>query len=127
MKFLERLFGAPKPVAVANHTISIKTSREEKPEFERVYTAQVNSRVSLEVTMKWFIGSRRDASGILNQTGGKWVTFDPENPADRILDRDILPIVRGLCDTIFTLDAAYVKSDPSEFVDKAGNRWKRVP
>jgi hypothetical protein len=76
--------------------------------------------------MKWFLSGHRFTSGELTQSNGRWVLFEPERPADKILDREILPIVQRFCDEILALDAAYVKSDPGEFVDVRGVRWRRV-
>lgn len=105
--------------------ITIKDVRGDRPAFERRYSAKINDQVSMEIKIKWFIGNIF-TSGELTQRSGRWVIFEPERPADKILDREILPIIERLCAEIIQVDRDWRKSNPNEFVDGSGQKWRRV-
>jgi hypothetical protein len=71
-----------------------------------------------------FLESRMDTSE-LDQSDGKWVLFDLHAPADKILDRDLIPIVERYCADILKMDDAYMGA-AVEFTDKQGHVWRRV-
>lgn len=103
--------------------INIKQLREAKPQFAREYAVAISRDVKLEVTIKWFLFGDTMKSGILTQTGGRWVVFDPERPADKILDRELLPEIQDRCAEILRLDKEWRANKPPEFTDENGNRW----
>jgi hypothetical protein len=80
----------------------------------------------MKITIHWFLDHYVITRGELDQTDGRYVFFEPEKPADKILDRDILPIVQKRCDEIMAMDKAFRASDPDQFEDKQGNVWKRL-
>jgi hypothetical protein len=53
------------------------------------------------------------------------VFFDPEKPADKILDRDILPTVERLCTQVIAADHQWYDANPNEFIDVRGVKWVR--
>lgn len=97
---------------------------EDAPRFKREYAVVINEHVSMRITMRTIYG-RTSSRGELTQ-GSKWVLFDPESPADKILDRQILPRVIAFCQTIQNMDAQYRRTPPSQFTDKSGHVWARV-
>lgn len=104
--------------------IDISLAPEDIPKFKRTYVVRINDSVKLTIEMyTWAMG--RMTHGELTQPNGSWVMFEPERPADKILDRDILPIVEQRCRQILALDAEYVRSNPSEFADEKGGKWTR--
>lgn len=105
--------------------IKITDIRGDRPTFERRYSARINDQVSMEIKIKWFIGGTL-TSGELTQRNGSWVFFDPERPADKILDREILPTITARCKEIIDIDREWRGSNPSEFTDERGKKWRRV-
>lgn len=109
----------------ATSTISVRDCRESPPEFEREYTCRLTRDVSVTITMETFFD--REASGILNQSDGRWVLFDPDQVADEILDPAILPKVEMVCRTVAEMDRQFMRTRADEFTDENGARWKRLP
>lgn len=110
--------------------ITVKDIREENPEFRREYSATLSERASIKVTMRnaWaVVGTRRDASGELTQPNGRWVLFDPERVADRIIDRDLVTLVERCVAQIYELDRQFMATERLRFVDKSGAVWERKP
>lgn len=106
--------------------IQIKDLTADLPEFKRRYTAPVNDQVSLKIEIKnGYSGGTYEMSE-LTQRNGRWVLFEAKSPADKILDREILPTIERLCKEILEIDAAYRRSKPNEFVDASGVKWRRV-
>lgn len=122
--------GAGKPYSastVGTAPISVRDVRADIPEFQRVYTVHINKDVVMKITirnLRYFLGVLRD--GELDQTGGRWVMFEPERPADKILDREILPLVEKYCQQIIQIDNKWRESKPNEFTDERGVVWRRV-
>lgn len=106
--------------------VQIKELPSDRPQFKRRYTASVNDQVSLKVEIKNGYSSGTYEMSELTQRNGKWVLFDVKAPADKILDREILPTVERLCEEILQIDTAYRRSKPNEFVDESGVKWRRV-
>lgn len=77
----------------------------------------------MKITYKTFLGSVL-RSGELDQ-GSKWVLFDPEYPADKILDRDILPAVQSKAALILAADKSFRSSRPTQYTDSDGVTWRR--
>ena len=100
---------------------------EDRPKFAREYSAQLDHGRSIKITMRSaYTGNERYSSGELDQTGGRWVMFDPDKVADKILDPALVPLVEERCREIKRLDADFMRTHPSEFLDEAGHRWQRV-
>lgn len=107
--------------------IQIKDVPSDHPQFEREYRVKITDAVSMKITIKnygWTTGL--SINGELTQSNGRWVLFEPERPADKILDRDILPNVEKFCQEILAADRSYRHNEPAEFVDKQGVRWTRA-
>lgn len=105
--------------------ISVLDVRNDPPEFKREYKARLTDQVSLKVTLRSVCGGGRYDMSELVQPNGKWVLFDLRAPADKILDRELLPLVRQHCDQIIAMDRAYVASTPHTFTDTRGHVWTR--
>jgi hypothetical protein len=78
--------------------ITVKDIRADAPKFARSYTVKLDDRATLRVTIKSFLG--RYSSGELTQPNGRWVFFDPDRIADKILDPVLLPLVERYCKII---------------------------
>jgi hypothetical protein len=98
------------------------------PEFKRVYSAKLagtDRHCTLKVTMRtWSLGLSKSAE--LTQDNGRWVSFDPDNIAEKILDRALVPLIQQYVDEIYSLDEGFRKSDPAQFIDERGVAWRRV-
>ena len=122
----QALFGLRRDKKAAEDTDGL-TIREKnyKPEFGRIYGCEVLSGITITISARNMC-SGRYYSGELIQPGGRWVLFDPKKPADKILDRDLSPAIAVLCKRILELDWAWFKSNPAEFTDESGQRWRRT-
>lgn len=109
----------------APNGIKVTLGREDGPKLQRVYTARLPRGCRLQVKRWTGYGGRYDVSNI-TQANGRWVLFDVERPADKILDRELLPDVERLCAEILRLDREFIASDPREFTDQQGHTWRRV-
>lgn len=105
--------------------VSFTVGKEYGPEFERTYTTAVPRQLTMKITIRWYIG-RLFYQGELDQPDRNWVLFDPQKPAEKILDREILPEVQRLCAHIIAADAAWRASKPKEFTDQLGVHWVRT-
>lgn len=118
---------APQPivplVAPRDLVISIKEIPGDRPQFKRQYSATLSERGSIAVTMKTFLG--RTSSGELKQPNGRWVYFDPDNIADRIIDRDLVKLVEQAVAQIYELDRQFIAANPRSFTDDSGVVWSR--
>ena len=110
--------------------IKITTPAEDPPEFVRVYESNVStSRDTYRVkvtryTSRW---KERDTRlGELTQSNGKWVLFDPEHVADKIIDRELTPLVQRLCEDMLRMDREFMASKPGEFKDSRGGVWRKA-
>ncbi len=104
--------------------ITASNGRERNPEFRRLYTAQVTDEVSIECEAYTMFG--RSWRGELRQRNGDTVWFEPERPAAKILDRDLVPLVVARCKEMFELDRVYMKSNRPTIRDESGTVWERV-
>ncbi len=106
--------------------ISVKMAPEDMPEFKRTYKATVDSRAEIEVTMRSYsFESSRSEDGTLTQPNGNYISFDPSNIAEKIIDPVLVPLVEKYVEEIKRMDAAFMASKPSEFTDKKGTVWVR--
>jgi hypothetical protein len=104
--------------------ITVVNVRNDAPRFKRQYKAKLDNRCVIEVVCDTFLG--RNFRGELTQPNGNHVYFDPKRIADKIIDPLLVPLVERACDEIEALDRAYMKSDPGEFVDERGVKWRRA-
>lgn len=112
-------------VDVGNPNLKVDNIREEKPQWGRRYVIRLDDRATLTITAYDFMGSR-SVGGDLRQPNGKYVTFQPNEIADKIIDRTLVPLVEKACEEILALDRAYAQSNHQEFVDESGARWERA-
>jgi hypothetical protein len=107
--------------------IETKLVPEEEPEFKRLYNVKLDERCSMTITARTSsILGRRDFSGELTQPGGRWVLFDPERVADKILDPTLVPLIEARVKEIIALDKRLQGNGPSEFKDDRGTVWVRA-
>jgi len=106
--------------------ITIQDLPADRPGFKRRYTAHINDEVSMKIELQTSYGNSRYDMSELDQRNGSWVLFDLHRPADKILDREILPTVQKLCAEIVEIDRTYIDARPNEFTDEGGVRWRRV-
>lgn len=114
------------PTQTTPSGITIKDLPSDRPEFKREYNVRISNQVSMKIEIKNSYSSGTYTTGQLTQSNGRWVFFEPERPADKILDRELLPTIQKLCNEILAMDSVYRKSNPNEFVDKAGVKWRQV-
>lgn len=98
---------------------------EDAPEFKRVYTAIVCGDIELEITIKngWFAWSKpREISGYLKQPNRGYVSFDPENIAEKVIMPDVFEATEAFIGHAKQLDDEYVKT-LDRFVDDKGRTW----
>ena len=112
-------------VDVGNPDVKVDNIREEKPQWGRRYVIRLDGRATLTISAYDFLGGRH-VDGELRQPNGKYVTFQPDEIADKIIDRTLVPLVERACDEILALDRAYAKSNHREFIDETGTRWERA-
>jgi hypothetical protein len=119
---------SPKHETVIETTTSMRVEdvRADVPAFKRLYKGQLDARCSITVTARTGYGGTRYKSGELTQPNGKWVLFDPDAVADKILDPALVPLVQAFCDEAAAQDVAFIRNDPSQFIDERGVRWVRT-
>ena len=121
----------PKPVQEwprTDSSIVIKSVPEDIPQFRREYTVKLTDSVSMKITAKShknYGNGNRVLYGELDQKDGKWVLFDPEAPADKILDRELLPLVQIKCQEILVFDKRFRDGRPNRYIDENGDYWTR--
>ena len=122
-------------LAVDDMTVHIEEPASDPPEFKRIYTTKLvyvaadgaSVDIRLKITCRTGIfGDRDQWDGELTQDNGKWVMFDPRNPADKIIDRALCPLVVIACNQILASDTAWINSKPEVFEDRRGVKWQRV-
>jgi hypothetical protein len=104
--------------------IHIQNIAGDSPEFERIYTANLSNGVSIKIVMKIFLNSMFK-SGELTQSNGRWILFDPDAVADKIIDPVLVPQVEKYIEEIYALDKEY-RHTQIEYIDKNGVKWRRV-
>lgn len=117
---------APKYVASQTWSIDTKEVASDPPQFKREYRTELINGITLKVTLYTTSFSDRYDMSELDQPNGQWVLFDVKSPADKILDRELLPHVQAACEEILRIDAAYIASNPERFTDSKGTTWERV-
>jgi len=109
------------------NAIDITDVKNDMPPFKREYRAKIDERCSILITMRsWSFGGRMK-DGELDQPGGKWVLFDPDNIAEKILDPILVPKIQRYVDQIYAIDKEFIGNKPASFVDETGTVWERKP
>lgn len=115
----------PKSQTQYEGNISVTDMHPEPPEFRRKYKTVVGDGFVVEVELRsWSLG-RLDSS-TLTQKNGKYIFFDADRVADKIIDRELYPLVQAAVDEILILDRKFIASNPSEFTDEKGAVWRKV-
>lgn len=98
---------------------------EDRPEFERVYTAPVGLRnITIKLTRRTTIfGERTWGTCELTQSNGRWVLFDADSVADKIIEVELVTAVEALCHEARGLDDEFMARRPSSFIDEGGVTW----
>lgn len=106
-------------------SVSISEIPEDPPKFRRDYRKKLDGRASCTISMRssW---SRRFSFGELTQPDGRWVMFDPERVAEKILDPSLVPLIEEFTKQVFSLDRDFIKSNPSKFADENGLEWHKI-
>jgi hypothetical protein len=105
--------------------IEIALVPNDEPQFRRGYTARIDGGFRVEMELRTSSGRRYDSSS-LYQANGKYILFDANAVADKIIDRDLYPKVQAVVDRILELDADFLASKPTRFTDENGVVWQRV-
>ncbi len=92
---------------------------------ERNYTVKLNNSISLTMNASTSFEIRTRIAYI-TQGDDRTVYFNPDSPADKILDREILPEVLHYCPILIQMDSDFIASDPDHVRDGKGRLWKRV-
>jgi hypothetical protein len=119
----------PKPLIVSlEPTITMTADKADPPELRRKYRATVGDGFVIEVQRESSrFSGRRDRYSTLTQPDRRYVLFDSEKVADKIIDRELYPLVQPVVDRMLELDAAYMASPAAkEFTDTNGVRWRQV-
>lgn len=109
----------------APSAITVSDKREDRPKFRRTYKAALPAGRTIEVTAHSGYGGRY-YGGELTQPSGRWVLFDPERVADKILDPELVPLIMSLSREMLQMDDEFMASKPREFTDENGQRWVRA-
>jgi len=115
------------PTSETVDEVKITLSQAYPPEFERIYKFRIETptrTVELTITAQTFLGSRM-VRGELTQSNGRWILFDPDQVAEKIIDRELVPIVQEKCNEILRVDKNFVDSKPDRFKDTSGDTWIR--
>ncbi len=114
-------------VPTPNPHINIKDVPEDRPQFKKEYTGVLSNNAKIKLTARsGYVRRDRSWSGELTQPNGRWVLFDPERIADKILDPQLVPLITDFTSAAMALDTAFVKSKPDTFTDEDKNIWKRI-
>ena len=125
MACVSLLFGCGQDQVISMSGIEVKDVRPVPPEFKREYRKSLSDGRMITITMRsWLFGGRR-SNGELTQANGRWVLFDIDRIADKIIDPQLVPLVEEAVRQIVAIDNEYMKSSPSEFTDSKGQHWVR--
>ena len=119
-------FDARPQAPVSSDDIDVTLKPEDPPRFERIYQMDLPRGCRLKVRL-YSSGNYRFDMSEITQGNGRWVMFDVKRPADKILDREILPSVEDACRRILQMDDVFMDSDRDEFTDVKRRTWKRMP
>lgn len=110
--------------------IKISTQSDDNaPEFKRKYVVQLPNDRTMEIDISkntlWKGWSEIEEDGILTQADGNYIMFDPDNVADKIIDPQLVAIIKPKIKIIEQIDKTWRMSHPNEFVDENGVTWVR--
>lgn len=114
---------APHPTSQVTH---VENRREDRPRFKRVYTCEIAARRCTMILEAYTFIGRRCWGGELRQPNGKYVLFDSDAVADKIIDPVLVPLIIEACSEIMHIDRKFIESRPNEFTDEGGVRWRRI-
>lgn len=128
----------PAPPPVGTLTSDAVTDQVANRSFFKTWHLQITPEVQMNVTSEltpWLEKCDSSSCGEfalgfsdeLKQRDGKWVNFDCDNVAEKIIDRDLVPKVETACSSVHEIAKMYwIKhNDPTEFTDDKGRVWKR--
>lgn len=110
------------PSPVFNISLS-NAEREDPPKFVRKYRATIIRGITINVTCRTTMFGDRDISGELSQSISKWIFFNPNDIAEKILDPQLVPIVTDFVKVVSAMDREFVKTGCESFVDIKGRKW----
>lgn len=119
------LFWSRKTAELVEGDIRIYPIAQDRPEFRRIYKVTVGDGFMVEIELWSWIFGRTDSSTV-TQKNGKYISFDANAVADKIIDRELYPLVQDAVNRILAIDKAYIATKPSEFTDDQGKVWRRV-
>ncbi len=126
-----------KPQIPTETITSSGTTLQGYPDFARSWTAQLSEHRTIKVTSTakpWLKDSFDDyALSIsfddeLEQADGRWVIFDCNNIADKIIDARLVEEIRPYCVLLHKTAVDYWKAHdyiPDSFTDSTGTVWRR--
>lgn len=119
------------PLAVASsrdlaRPIKVDLRPEDVPQFRRTYTARLDSRAEAEIVMSTSSYFGRRGSGTLRQPNYRYIFFDPDAIADKIIDPALVPLVQSFAETVFAMDREFMREAALEFRDEKGQLWRRA-
>lgn len=106
--------------------IRTRQTNESVPTFKRSYEAVLDHRATAKVTFKTSGYFGRTSTGFLTQPGGKYVFFDPEAIADRIIDPTLVSLVEAFVEEVKKMDRQFILENCSRFTDEKGVVWVRA-
>lgn len=123
------LGGCDNSTVVDDGQFHITLKPDAPPEFKRQYVAPLRGLAGGTITITMYTSSylgRTDQYGELRQGDGKYILFHVHDIARDIIDRGLVNEVQKLTEHALALDAQFVKSEPDEFVDSKGTRWRKA-
>lgn len=119
--------GESVPSPVGGVIVSVSPIPEESPRWRRRYSVILPRGLEMRVEMRsyggLYDGGERYDHSTLTQPDGKWLLFNLDAPADKILDQGILPFVDAAAREIRRQDAAFMATARHQFVDETGVIW----
>ena len=110
---------------VLTEVIESVYGKDDTPRITRIYTQKLAEGFKVELTAKnRYFRSQRDYSGILTQLDGSWIFFNPENIAERIINKQLVPQVEDFVAKALVLDRA---DTLTEFMDEQKRIWVLKP
>lgn len=118
----------PQPVqeAAPLHDLTIKDIPDDAPDFRREYSTTIARGIVVTIEIRKGHGNETYTNGELRQPDRKYIFFDPDRPAEKIIDPVLLPEIEVVCREIAKVDSQWRARPILEFTDKAGQRWVRA-
>lgn len=97
------------------------------PQFRRSYHAPpMANGVRIKLTAETLFGGDRIWMGEADQPDDRWVLFDPDHVADKIVDPEVVALVQSFIGAAHASDAEYMRLPPTSFIDENGVKWARA-